>query len=77
MIAAGPTHIIAVTSITGGVGGTEIYTWGCGTYGQLGLGEEVYSLADCHVQTPKRVQVREERDDNYCHDDYDYDHVMI
>ena len=56
-IAAGATHVIVITSPTGGYGSGEIYTWGCGTSGQLGLGDDVYKMEKCHVQVPRRVQV--------------------
>ena len=49
--------MIVITSPTGGYGSGEIYTWGCGTSGQLGLGDDVYKMEKCHVQIPRRVQV--------------------
>ena len=36
--------MIVITSPTGGYGSGEIYTWGCGTSGQLGLGDDVYKM---------------------------------
>ena len=59
-IAAGASHVIAITSPTGGSGSGDIYTWGCGSSGQLGLGDDVYNIERCHVQIPRRVQVRKE-----------------
>ena len=56
-IAAGASHVIVITSPTGGYGSGEIYTWGCGTSGQLGLGDDVYNIEKSHVQIPRRVQV--------------------
>ena len=56
-IAAGASHVIAITSPTGGSGSGDIYTWGCGSSGQLGLGDDVYNIERCHVQIPRRVQV--------------------
>ena len=49
LIAAGDRHAFAVTS-TG-----EIYGWGNGKNGQLGLGEDVFDFEGCHVQIPLRL----------------------
>lgn len=50
-IAAGARHAIAVTSAG------EVYGWGNGRFGQLGLGDDVFDMEGCHVQTPRRVPV--------------------
>ena len=67
--------MIAITSPTGGSGSGDIYTWGCGSSGQLGLGDDVYNIERCHVQIPRRVQVwkEEKKEENrlwggYCED---------
>ena len=49
LIAAGDRHAFAVTS-TG-----EIYGWGNGKNGQLGLGEDVFDFEGSHVQIPLRI----------------------
>lgn len=51
LIAAGASHAFSVTS-TG-----EIYAWGNGKAGQLGLGDDVFNLDDCHIQVPRKVNV--------------------
>lgn len=50
-IAAGARHAFAVTSAG------EVYGWGNGRFGQLGLGDDVFDMEGCHVQTPRRVPV--------------------
>ena len=51
LIAAGASHAFSVTS-TG-----EIYAWGNGKAGQLGLGDDVFNLDDCHIQVPRKVNI--------------------
>lgn len=51
LIVAGASHAFSVTS-TG-----EIYGWGNGKSGQLGLGDDVFNLEDCHVQVPRKVNM--------------------
>ena len=50
-IAAGSQHILALSHTH------ELYTWGSGKHGQLGVGEGVFREEDCHIQTPTRPQV--------------------
>jgi alpha-tubulin suppressor-like RCC1 family protein len=58
-IAAGARHAIAVTSAG------EVYVWGNGRFGQLGLGDSVFDMEGCHVQTPRRVPVELPADAGY------------
>ena len=48
-VAAGGVHALAVTA------SGEVYAWGSGRHGQLGLGDGVLAQEDAHVQSPVRV----------------------
>ena len=48
-VAAGGVHALAVTA------SGEVYAWGSGRHGQLGLGDDVVAQEEAHVQSPARV----------------------